>query len=106
MAASDPSIRDDRRSRIEDAISGVERLQRAYLPERLVFLTGSLAAIVLLVAITVMMISSGDVREVNWAPLFGSGGLFLTTSAGSMVYFNKSFEMLRELAGGKGGSSP
>jgi hypothetical protein len=83
---------------IESALAGIERLQAAYFLERMVFLAGGVIALALLTAITIMMIVTRDVAAVNWIPLFGSGGLFMVTGSGTMLYFNKSFDLLRELA--------
>jgi hypothetical protein len=85
------------REAIDAALAGVERLQRLFFLERMIFLTGAAVAIVLLTAIAVMMIRSGNVGATNWLPLFGSGGLFMATGSGAMLYFNKCLHLLTEL---------
>ena len=87
-----------RREAIDAALSGVERLQRIFLLERLVFLIGASIAIILLTVIAIMMIRAGNATPSTWLPLFGSGGLFMATGSGAMLYFNKSLQLLRELA--------
>lgn len=89
---------DDNRDSIDRALAGIERLQRAFLPERMIFVAGGAIALILMTVLSVMMLRAGERDLGDWGPLLGSGGLFMTTSAGAMFYFNKSFDLLRELA--------
>ena len=85
---------------IETALTGIERLQRMFLFERIVCLGGAVIAIVLMAAIAIMIMRAGRLEPDNWMPLFGSGGLFMTTGFGVTFYLNKSFDLLRELMRG------
>ena len=87
-----------RREAIDTALAGVERLQKLFFLERMIFLAGAAVAVILLTVIAVMMISTSNVGATNWLPLFGSGGLFMATGSGAMLYFNKCLKLLTELA--------
>lgn len=88
------SKRDD----IDIALDGVAKLQKLFFPERMIFLAGAAVAVGLLALIAITMIRSGDVANANWIPLFGSGGLFMATASGAMIYFNKCLRLVTELA--------
>lgn len=86
------------RDPIDRAIYGIERLQRAYFAERMIFLAGALVSLIFAAIIAIVTIVNGEATLSNMLPLLGSGGLFMTTGAGTMLYFGKSFDLLSELA--------
>lgn len=86
------------RDPIDRAIDGIVRLQRAYFAERMIFLAGALVSLIFAAVISIITVVNGDATLSNMLPLLGSGGLFMTTGAGTMLYFGKSFDLLRELA--------
>jgi hypothetical protein len=80
-------------------VDAVVRLQNAYLLERRVFLGGVIVSILLLTFFSIMA-AFGFIKQVDWKVLFGPGGLFLGVSTGAMLYFGKSLDAVKELAGG------
>lgn len=85
------------RRQIDDAVFGIKELRAEYRYERIIFLAGSLMSLAFSFAIAVMTLVNGQATPATMLPLLGSGGTFLTTAFGSMFYFGKSHDLLREL---------
>lgn len=79
------------------ALYGIRALRLEYRFERWIFLAGGLLSLLFSLAIAVVTLAKGEATPATMLPLLGSGGTFLTTAFGSMFYFSKSHDLLREL---------
>jgi len=88
---------------IRITLDAIERMMRVFNTERIIYLCGALASLVLLGYAAFLMIRTGSFNLEQAGLLFGSGGLFTVTGARVVFFLNRTFnlieDMVRKLAG-------
>lgn len=81
-----------------DAVDALLKVSRAYLPERIVYMTGAGGAVLLLLYITFVKLTAGFDTPTAVA-IFGSGGMFASTAYGVLRAFEKTLDLTAQVLG-------
>lgn len=82
---------------IKLTLDAVERLNKMFFAERVVYLGGSIAALCLLVYAAVRVISSEGFGLESAGLMFGSGGLFAVTGARAIYLLTRTYNLVEDL---------
>lgn len=79
------------------ALSAVERLMHIYRFERIVFLVGAAAGMMLLIYAAWLTIKNGSSNKEELAYFFGAGGAFATSGGYVLYQLRQSFSLVRKI---------
>ncbi|MES2445452.1 MAG: hypothetical protein V4574_21710 [Pseudomonadota bacterium] len=82
---------------LEQALSSLDRLLKMFQVERIIYLVGAGASLVLLTYAAFLMVRAGNVTPDQFALLFGSGGLFVIAGTQVTLFLRKAFDLIADL---------
>ena len=84
---------------VERALKNVETLMRMFMMERVIYVLGATASLLLLAYAAFLLISSGTATMEQLALLFGSGGLFTVSGVQVTFFLNRAFRLMEQVQG-------
>lgn len=89
----------------DKVVEAVLKVSRAYLPERIVYMTGAGGGVFLLLYLAFTRLGESYDPAVA-AAIFGSGGLFASTAYGVLRAFDKTLHTIVQLLGATPAAGP
>jgi len=88
---------DDEKQALEQALNALERLMRIFQIERILYLLGAGASLVLFVYAAYRVFSRGDFTTTDMVVILGATGVSTACSSRVAFFLNKAFQLIEDI---------
>lgn len=88
---------DDEKQALEQALNALERLMRIFQVERVLYLLGATASLILFVYAGYRLFSQGSITTADMVIILGATGVSTACSSRVAFFLNKAFQLIEDI---------